>query len=95
MSDRELVMQWVQAWAHVRELRVEEVAGWPLLHVLGPSRDTEIVCVDPGRETFEQLAQHTAGDPREMLTVFGHDLAVYHAPPCRREFVSTVTTSCS
>ena len=74
-------MRWVQAWAHVRALRVDEVAGWPLLHVLGPSRDTEIICVDPGRETFEQLAEHTAGDPREMLTVFGHDLAAYRAPP--------------
>jgi GNAT superfamily N-acetyltransferase len=74
-------MRWVQTWAHVRDIRVEEVDGWPLVHVLGPSRDTEIVCVDPGRAAFEQLARHTAGDPREMLTVFGRDLAVYHAPP--------------
>lgn len=78
---RDLVMRWVQAWAYVRALHVEEVGGWPLLHVLGPTRDTEIVCVDPGRGTFEQLARHTASDPREMLTVFGRDLAVYHAPP--------------
>ncbi len=81
MSDRELVMRWVRAWAHVRELRVEDIGGWPLVHVRGPSRDTEIVCVDPGRAAFEQLARHTAHDPREMLTVFGHDLATYHAPP--------------
>ncbi|HWL50066.1 MAG TPA: GNAT family N-acetyltransferase [Acidimicrobiia bacterium] len=81
MSDRELVMRWVRAWAHVRELRVEDVDGWPLVHVRGPSRDTEIVCVDPGRAAFEQLARHAAHDPREMLTVFGRDLAIYHASP--------------
>lgn len=81
MSDRDLVMRWVRAWAHVRGLRVEQVDGWPLVHVRGPSRDTEIVCVDPGRATFEQLARHTAHDPRGMLTVFGRDLAEYHAPP--------------
>ena len=81
MSDRDLVMRWVRAWAHVRGLRVEQVDGWPLVHVRGPSRDTEIVCVDPGRAAFEQLAQHTAHDPREMLTVFGRDLADYLAPP--------------
>ena len=81
MSDRDLVMRWVRAWAHVRGLRVEEVDGWPLMHVRGPSRETEIVSVDPGRTAFEQLARHTAHDPREMLTVFGRDLAAYHAPP--------------
>jgi GNAT superfamily N-acetyltransferase len=84
VSDRELVMRWVRAWAHARRLRVEDVDGWPLLHVRGPSRDTEIVCVDPGRAVFEQLAGHTAHDPREMLTVFGRDLSAYHAPPLPR-----------
>ena len=74
-------MRWVRAWAHVRRLRVEQVDGWPLVHVRGPSRDTEIVCVDPGRAAFEQLAMHTAHDPREMLTVFGRDLSGYLAPP--------------
>jgi len=81
VSDRELVMRWVRAWARVRGLRVDEVDGWPLVHVRGPSRDTEIVCVDPGRSAFEQLARHTAHNPREMLTVFGRDLSPYHAPP--------------
>jgi len=81
MSDRDLVMRWVAAWAHVRGLRVEQVDGWPLVHVRGPSRETEIVCVDPGRAAFEQLAQHTAHDPRRMLTVFGRDLAEYLATP--------------
>ena len=81
MSDRDLVMRWVRAWAHVRGLQVEQVGGWPLVHVRGPSRDTEIVCVDPGRAAFEQLAEHAAHDPRKMLTVFGRDLTAYHAPP--------------
>ena len=81
MSDRDLVMRWVRAWAHVRGLRVERVGGWPLVHVRGPSRDTEIVCVDPGRAAFERLARHTAHDPREMLTVFGRDLSEYITPP--------------
>lgn len=82
MSDRDLVMRWVRAWAHVRALRVEQVDGWPLVHVLGPSRDTEIVCVDPGRAAFERLAQHhVTGDPRAMLTVFGRDLAAYRGSP--------------
>jgi len=81
VSDRDLVMRWVRAWAHVRGLEVDQVDGWPLVHVRGPSRETEIVCVDPGRATFEKLAQHAANDPREMLTVFGRDLAAYHAPP--------------
>jgi GNAT superfamily N-acetyltransferase len=81
MSDRDLVMRWVRAWAHVRGLQVEQVEGWPLVHVRGPSRETEIVCVDPGRAMFERLARHTAHDPREMLTVFGRDLGDYLAPP--------------
>ena len=81
MSDRDLVMRWVRSWAHVRGLRVDQVDGWPLVHVRGTSRDTEIVCVDPGRAAFERLAQHTAHDPREMFTVFGHDLAAYVEPP--------------
>jgi GNAT superfamily N-acetyltransferase len=74
-------MRWVRTWAHVRGLEVDQVDGWPLVHVLGPSRDTEIVCVDPGRAAFERLAEHVADDPRAMLTVFGRDLATYRASP--------------
>jgi GNAT superfamily N-acetyltransferase len=81
VSDRDLVMRWVRAWAHVRGLEVDQVDGWPLVHVLGPSRDTEIVCVDPGPAAFERLAEHVADDPRAMLTVFGRDLGAYRASP--------------
>lgn len=74
-------MRWVRGWAHLRGLRVEHVDGWPLVLVRAPSRDTEIVCVDPGRRAFENLATHIADDPRAMLTVFAADLAPYVAPP--------------
>jgi GNAT superfamily N-acetyltransferase len=77
VSDRDLVMRWVHAWAHLRALRLEQVDGWPLVHVRAPSRDTEIVCVDPGRPAFQALAASVAGDPRAMLTVFGRNLTPY------------------
>jgi GNAT superfamily N-acetyltransferase len=81
VGDRDLVGRWVRAWAHVRGLQVEEADGWPLVHVRGPSRDTEIVCVDPGRAAFERLARHAAYDPRAMLTVLGRDLSTTRAAP--------------
>ena len=81
MSDREAVMRWVRAWAHLRALQVDRVDGWPLLHVNGPSRDTEIVTLDPGRPAFDALARRIAQDRRAMLTVFGHDLAAYATSP--------------
>jgi ribosomal protein S18 acetylase RimI-like enzyme len=77
VSDRDLVMRWVHAWAHLRGFRVEQVDGWPLVHVRAPSRDTEIVCVEPGRPAFQSLAASAARDPRAMLTVFGRDLDPY------------------
>ena len=81
MSDHDLVMRWVRSWAHTRDLSVDQVDGWPLVHVNGPSRDTEIVCVEPGREVFEQLARLTGRVPRQMLTLFAHDVAPYVAAP--------------
>jgi GNAT superfamily N-acetyltransferase len=81
VSDRDLVMRWVRAWAHVRGLRIEQVDGWPLIHVRAPSRDTEIVCLEPGRPAFQTLAAYVAGDPRAMLTVFGRDLDHYRRDP--------------
>ncbi len=81
MDDRDLVLRWVRTWADLRRLRLEEVDGWPLIHVGAASRDTEIVCVDPGRDAFEHLARHVATQEREMLTVFARDLAEYQAPP--------------
>jgi len=81
MNDRDLVLRWVHGWAGMRVLRIEEVDGWPLVHVRGPSRETEVVCVDPGLDAFERLARRTAGRPREMLTVMARDLDAYRAAP--------------
>jgi GNAT superfamily N-acetyltransferase len=80
-DDRDTAIRWVRGWAHVRDLKVETVAGWPLVHVDSPSRDTEIVCVDPGPSAFAELAGHVAGDPRAMLTVLADDLGPYRATP--------------
>src|SRR5690349_16983660 len=76
-DDRETVIRWVRGWAHVRDLKVETVDGWPLVHVGSASRDTEIVCVDPGQSAFVALAERVAGDPRAMLTVVADDLDPY------------------
>ncbi|TXL62757.1 GNAT family N-acetyltransferase [Aeromicrobium terrae] len=76
-DDRETAIRWVRGWAHVRDLTVETVDGWPLVHVDSASRDTEIVCVDPGRSAFATLAEHVAGDARAMLTVLADDLDPY------------------
>lgn len=81
MSDRDLVMRWVRAWAHVRGAEISQVDGWPLVHVNGASRDTEIVCVDPGLGAFRRLAARASRTPREMLTVIGRDLADYTTAP--------------
>ena len=80
-DDRDTAIRWVRGWAHVRDLKVETVAGWPLIHVDSPSRDTEIVCVDPGPSAFAALAGHVSGDPRAMLTVLADDLNAYRAIP--------------
>jgi GNAT superfamily N-acetyltransferase len=76
-DDRETAIRWVRGWAHVRDLAVETVDGWPLVHVGSASRDTEIICVDPGPRAFVALAEHVAGDARAMLTVLADDLDPY------------------
>lgn len=73
-DDRELVMRWVRAWTHLRRLDVEQVDGWPLVHVRGPSRDTEIVCFEPSAQALDAMVDHVTGNPRAMLTVIGRDL---------------------
>ena len=81
MSDHDLAMRWVRGWANVRSAHVDQRDGWPLVHVNGASRDTEVVCIDPGRTVFERLARRTAHESREMLTVLAPDLAPYRAHP--------------
>jgi GNAT superfamily N-acetyltransferase len=84
-DDRETAMRWVRGWAQVRDARVELLDGWPLVHVDSASRDTEIICVDPGPAAFAALAEHVAGDPRAMLTVLADDIGPYRtaAPDLR------------
>lgn len=53
--------------------------GWPLVRVGSATRETEIVCVEPGTAAFAGLMPHIAGDPRAMLTVIADDIAPYTA----------------
>ena len=76
-TSEQLVEQWVAAWVHVRDLTVTRCDGWPLVRVAAPSRETEIVCVDPGVERWQALTRHVAGDPRAMLTVMAPDVGAY------------------
>ncbi|MRK02265.1 GNAT family N-acetyltransferase [Aeromicrobium sp. S22] len=73
----ELIDAWLTTWASIRGIRRTELDGWPLMHVASPSRETELVCLDPGVETFTDLTRHVAGDPRAMLTVVGRDIGPY------------------
>jgi GNAT superfamily N-acetyltransferase len=76
-TSEQLVEQWVAAWVHVRDLTVTRCDGWPLVRVAAPSRETEIVCVDPGVARWHELTRHVAGDSRAMLTVMAHDVGPY------------------
>jgi GNAT superfamily N-acetyltransferase len=76
-TSRQLVDQWLAAWIHTRDLSATQRDGWPLVHVASPSRETELVCVDPGVEAWQSLTGHVAGDPRAMLTVLAHDVGRY------------------
>ena len=78
-DSRQLVDQWISTWMHIRGITMVEVDGWPLVHVAGPSRETEMVCLDPGVPEFVDLARHVAGDPRGMLTVVAEDVSPYLA----------------
>jgi GNAT superfamily N-acetyltransferase len=74
---QQLTEQWVATWAHIRDISVTEVDGCALVHVASPSRETELVCIDPGVERFLELVQHIDGDSRAMLTVAAHDVGPY------------------
>ncbi len=76
-TSEQLVEQWVAAWVHVRDLATTQRDGWPLVHVAAPSRETEIVCVDPGVTHWHELTRRVAGDPGAMLTVMAHDVGPY------------------
>lgn len=76
-DDSALVQTWIRAWAHVRGVPVVEVDGWPRLHLASVTRETELICLDPGVATFQSLLRHIAGDQRAMLTILGRELGPY------------------
>lgn len=76
-TSRQVIDEWIATWIHLRDITASEVDGWPLVHVAGPSRETELVCVDPGVDAFVDLTRHVAGDPRAMLTVVADDVGPY------------------
>lgn len=72
-----LTEQWIAAWAHVRDIEVTELDGWPLVHTRSRTRESELICSDPGPEAFSALIRHIGGDPRAMLTVIAKDVTPY------------------
>lgn len=74
-----LTEQWIAAWAHVRGIEVTELDGWPLVHTRSRTRESELICRDPGPEAFSDLMRHIDGDPRAMLTVIAKDVTPYAA----------------
>lgn len=76
-SDADLIQTWIQVWAHVRSVPVHEVDGWPQVHLASVTRETELICLEPGVETCRDLFRLIAGDPRAMLTIVGRDLDAY------------------
>lgn len=72
-----LTERWIAAWAHVRGIEVTELDGWPLVHTRSRTRESELICTDPGPDEFTALMRHIAGDPRAMLTVIAEDVKPY------------------
>ncbi len=78
MSDAaELVERWLTAWVHVRGIEVTRLDGWPLVHTRSRTRESELICLDPGAQAFTALMRHVQGDPRAMLTVIAADITPY------------------
>jgi len=73
----ELIDRWIITWAHARGLETSIVDGWPLVHVRSRTRETELICTDPGLEAFAALFAHVDGDDRAMLTVIADDASPY------------------
>lgn len=80
-SAREIVDGWVRTWIHVRGLTATEVDGWPHVHVGSRTRETELICVDPGTSAFVDLMDRVDGDRRAMLTVVAEDVTPYRTLP--------------
>jgi GNAT superfamily N-acetyltransferase len=78
-GDHDLADQWVTTWTYARGLDVTLVDGWPLVQVRSRTRETELICVEPGPEEFERLLGHVEGRPGAMLTVVADDVGPYAA----------------
>jgi GNAT superfamily N-acetyltransferase len=78
-TEHELVERWIATWTYARGLDTSMVDGWPLVQVKSRTRETELICIDPGPEAFAELLPHVDGDPRAMLTVIAPDVDPYMA----------------
>jgi GNAT superfamily N-acetyltransferase len=78
-TEHELVERWITTWVHARALETSTVDGWPLVHVRSRTRESELICIDPGPAAFADLFQHVDGDERAMLTVIADDVSPYSA----------------
>lgn len=76
-TQKQVFDDWVNTWTHVRALARSTIGGWPLIPVASATRESEIVCLDPGTEQFRALTRHIANDPRAMLTVVAADITKY------------------
>ncbi len=74
-----LIHEWIAAWVHVRGLEVSELDGWPLVHTRSRTRESELICTDPGPSEFVALMRHISDDPRAMLTVIAQTIQPYAA----------------
>lgn len=80
-DDRELVDRWIATWLRIRDITATTVDGHPLVRVASTTRETELVCVDPGLDELASLMHRIAGDPRAMLTVVAADVGPYLLAP--------------
>lgn len=80
-TSQQLVDQWLATWVHIRGISTSTTGGWPLVHVGSTTRETELVCLDPGIDAWPDLLQRVAGDPRAMLTVVSRDVGPYLTAP--------------
>ncbi|MEV7396026.1 GNAT family N-acetyltransferase [Aeromicrobium sp. NPDC092404] len=78
-TEHELVERWITTWRHARALEASVLDGWPLVHVRSRTRESELICIDPGPDAFFALFEHIDGDPRAMLTVIASDADPYLA----------------
>jgi GNAT superfamily N-acetyltransferase len=80
-TSQQLVDQWLATWVHIRGISTSTTGGWPLVHVGSTTRETELVCLDPGTDAWPDLLRRGGGAPRAMLTVVSRDVGPYLTAP--------------